>query len=243
MSGDFSLSSTTTLTLAAGSTTSAGEVAVTANGNTVHSPNKSVTVSGTAAGGHGVSNPPNATLTLEDDETLPTVALALTPTSISETDGISTVTATLSGVSSEAVTVTVAAAAVASTGAVSGDFTLSTAATLTLAAGSTVSAGEVTVTANGNDVDAANKSVTVSGTAAGGNRVANPSNVTLTLTDDDTAGVSVSPATSTTNPAGDDGVGGDGDLHGGVGQASPRGTWSSTWRARTRTRARRRRRS
>ena len=199
VSGDFSLSSTTTLTLAAGSTTSAGEVAVTANGNTVHSPNKSVTVSGTAAGGHGVSNPPNATLTLEDDETLPTVALALTPTSISETDGISTVTATLSGVSSEAVTVTVATTAVASTGAVSGDFALSTATKLTIAAGSTTSAGEVTVTANGNDVDAANKSVTVSGTAAGGNRVANPSNVTLTLTDDDTAGVSVSPATSTTN--------------------------------------------
>ena len=199
VSGDFSLSSTTKLTLAAGATTSAGLVTVTANGNTVDSPNKSVTVSGTAAGGHGVSNPPNATLTLEDDDDLPTVALALTPTSISETDGISTVTATLSGVSSEAVTVTVAAAAVASTGAVSGDFTLSTAATLTLAAGSTTSAGTVTVTANGNDVDAANKSVTVSGTAAGGNRVANPSNVTLTLTDDDTAGVSVSPATSTTN--------------------------------------------
>ena len=54
--------------------------------------------------------PPDATLTLEDDETLPTVVLLLTPTSISGTGGVPTVTATLSGVSSEAVTATVAAA-------------------------------------------------------------------------------------------------------------------------------------
>ena len=197
VSGDFALSTATTLTLAAGATTSAGLVTVTANGNAVDSPNKSVTVSGTAAGGNSVANPPAVTLTLEDDDALPTVALALTPSSISETGGISTVTATLSGPSSEAVTVTVAASAVSP--AVAGDFTLSAATTLTLAAGQTTSAGLVTVTANGNDVDAANKSVTVSGTATGGNSVANPSAATLTLTDDDTAGVSVSPSTSTTN--------------------------------------------
>ncbi len=183
VAGDFTLSTATTLTFAAGSTTSAGLVTVTANGNVVDSPNKSVTVSGTAAGGHGVAAPPDVTLTLEDDDALPTVALALSDTSISETGGISTVTATLSGPSSAAVTVTVAAAAGA--GAVTADFTLSTATTLTIAAGATTSAGEVTVTANGNAVDSPNKSMTVSGTAAGGNGVANPPNVTLTLTDDD----------------------------------------------------------
>ncbi len=183
VAADFDLSSATTLTFAAGATTSAGLVTVTANGNVVDSPNKSVTVSGTAAGGNGVVNPPNVTLTLEDDDALPTVALALSASSITETGGISTVTATLSGPSSAAVTVTVAAAAGA--GAVAGDFTLSTAATLTFAAGSTTSAGVVTVTANGNAVDSPNKSVTVSGTAAGGNNVANPPNVTLTLEDDD----------------------------------------------------------
>ena len=180
---DFSLGAATTLTIAAGSTTSAGTVTVTANGNTVDSPNKSVTVSGTATGGNGVANPADATLTITDDETLPTVALVLTPNSISETGEVSTVTATLSGASSAAVTVTVAAAA--GTGAMSGDFDLSTATTLTIAAGATTSTGSVTVTANGNDVDSPNKSVTVSGTAAGGNNVANPSNATLTLEDDD----------------------------------------------------------
>ena len=194
---DFTLSTATTLTLAAGATTSAGLVTVTANGNDVDAANKSVTVSGTAAGGNSVADPPDVTLTLEDDDALPTVALVLTPSSISETGGVSTVTATLSGPSSAAVTVTVAAAAVSP--AVAGDFTLSAATTLTLAAGATTSTGAVTVTANGNDVDAPNKSVTVSGTAAGGNSVANPSAATLTLSDDDTAGVSVSPATSTTS--------------------------------------------
>ena len=184
VAADFTLSTTATLTFVANATTSTGLVTVTANGNDVDSPNKSVTVSGTAAGGNGVANPPNVTLTLEDDDALPTVALALTPTSISETNGVSTVIATLSGPSSEVVTVTVAASA--GTGAVAGDFTLSTATTLTLAAGSTTSAGTVTVTANGNAVDSPNKSVTVSGAAAGGNGVSNPSNVTLTLTDDET---------------------------------------------------------
>ena len=183
VAADFGLSAAKTLTIAAGATVSAGTVTVTANGNDVHSGDKSVTVSGTAAGGNGVANPDNETLTLTDDEMLPTVTLSLSPTSISETGGVSSVTATLSGKSSEAVVVTVAA--VAGTDAVAADFDLSTAKTLTIAAESTASAGDVTVTANGNMVDSPNKSVTVSGTVAGGNGVVNPNNVTLTLTDDD----------------------------------------------------------
>ena len=154
---------------------------VTANGNTVDSPDKSVTVSGTAAGGNGVANPPNATLALEDDDARPTALLVLTPSAITETGGVSTVTATLSGPSSGAVTVTVAAAAVSP--AVSGDFALSTAKTLTIAAGAMASTGTVTVTAN--DVGWPDKSVTVSGTATGGNGVASPPNATLTLGYDD----------------------------------------------------------
>ena len=189
--GDFTRSGTT-LTIAAGATASTGTVTVRANGNDVDSPDKSVMVSGTAAGGNGVADPSDVTLTLEDDEALPTVSLVLAPTSITETNGVATVTATLAGRSSEAVTVTVGAA-------VSGDFALSTATTLTIAAGSTASTGTVTVTAEPNDVDAADRSATVSGTAAGGNGVADPSGVTLILTDDDTAGVAVSPSTSATS--------------------------------------------
>ena len=183
VAADFALSTAKTLTIAAGNTTSAGDVTVTANGNDVHSGDKSVTVSGTVTGGNGVAAPSSLTLTLTDDETLPTVTLALSASSISETGGVSSVTATLSGKSSQAVTVTVAAAA--GTGAVAADFALSAAKTLTIAAGSTTSAGDVTVTANGNDVDSPDKQVTVSGTVTGGNNVADPSSLTLTLTDDD----------------------------------------------------------
>ena len=57
--------------------------------------------------------------------TRPTVTLALSPTWILENGGVSTVTATLSGASSEAVTVTVSATPVAP--AASGDYMLSTA--------------------------------------------------------------------------------------------------------------------
>ena len=96
--------------------------------------------------------------------------------------GPTTVTATLSGVSSEAVTLTVSAAPVLP--AVADDFTLSDNTTLTIAAsGATASTGTVTITAVDNDVDAPEKQVTVSATAAGGNGVANPTDETLTITD------------------------------------------------------------
>ena len=177
------MSSNTTLTIAAGSTSSTGAVTITARDNDVDAPNKSVIVSGTANGG-GVTNPADQTLTITDDEDLPTVALTLDPTSISESGSgnTSTITATLSGKSHEAVTVEVEAAP--GTDTLATDYELSSNTTLTIAAGSTSSTGAVTITAVDNDVDAPNKSVTVSGTASGGG-VANPTAQTLTIADDE----------------------------------------------------------
>ena len=182
VAGDFTQTGTL-LTIAAGATVSTGLVTVTGADNDVDAANKTVTVSGTASGGHGVAAPANATLTLADDEATPTAALVLMPASISENGGLSTVTATLSHPTTEATTLTVAAAAVSP--AVSGDFTLSSTTTLTLAAGATTSTGLVTVTANNNAVASGSKQVRVSATAAGGRGVANPSNATLALRDDD----------------------------------------------------------
>ena len=191
VAGDFTISTNKELSIAAGSTSSTGTVTITAVNNSVDAPNKTVTVSGAASGG-GVSDPSNQTLTITDDDGAPTVTLALTPSSISENGGSSTVTATLSGASSAAVTVTVSASAVSP--AVAGDFTISTNKELTIAAGSTSSTGTVTITAVDNSVDAPNKTVTVSGTASGGG-VSDPSNQTLTITDDDgTIALSVTPA-------------------------------------------------
>ena len=203
VASDFTVTTNKTLTIAAGVTTSAGTVTITAVDNDVDAPNKSVTVSAVASGG-GVANPDNQTLTINDDEGVPTATLVLTPASISESGATnsSTVKATLSGKSNAAVTLTVATAAGANTAAA--DFTLSATTTLTIAAGATTSAGAVTITAVDNDVDAPNKSVTVSATASGGG-VANPADQTLTITDDEgTPTVTLVLTPTTIDESGDD---------------------------------------
>ena len=113
----------------------------------------------------------------------PTVTLQLMPTSISENGGSATVTARLSHTSGATTTVTVSATAV--TPAVAGDFTLSANKTLMVEAGQPTSTETVTITANNNDVDAPNKTVMVMGTATNSTGVTGPSNVTLTIRDDD----------------------------------------------------------
>ncbi len=180
-SSDFTQSGTT-LTIAAGSTSSTGRVTIAAQNNDVDTPNKHVTVSGSVSGGNGVSAPADQTLTITDDEATPTVTLVLTSNEISENAGSSTVTATLSGTSSQAVTVTVSTSAVSP--ATSTDFT-QTGAVLEIAAGATTSTGTVTIAAHDNDVDAPDKTVTVNGSVSGGNDVSDPAAVTLTITDDE----------------------------------------------------------
>ena len=113
-----------------------------------------------------------------DSNDLPTVTLAVTPNSIAENDGEATVTADLSGQSTEAVTLTV------TTPSMPADYTQS-GMTLTIAAGETTSTGLVTITAVDNLVDAPDKRVTVSATATGGHGVRDPPAETLTITDDD----------------------------------------------------------
>ena len=182
VSGDFTISSNKTLAIAAGQTSSTGAVTITGVDNGVDAPDKSVTVSATVSGGDGVSAPSSRTLTITDDEGAPTVTLNLSPSSIGEDGGTAKVTASLSGPSSEAVTLTVSASPVPP--AVSGDFTVTSNRTLTIAAGSTRSTGAVTITGVDDDVDAPDKSVTVSAAASGGG-VSPPSSRTLTITDDD----------------------------------------------------------
>lgn len=90
-----------------------------------------------------------ATLSAASLEFTPAVTLVLTPASIDEdggtTSGVSTVTATLSGESSHAVTLAVAAAP--GSGATASDYTLSDSTRLTIAAGSRTSTGTVPIRA------------------------------------------------------------------------------------------------
>ena len=193
--GDFTLSSAKTLTIAAGATASAGTVTVAAVDDTKDAPDKSVTVSAAVSGSSGVAAPSARTLTITDDDAAPAVTLTLAPSSVSENGGVSTVTATLSHPSSATTTVTVTA--------VSGFYTAGTDATIVIAAGATSNASD---TATVNAVDDAidnvvNRAVTVTGTAANAQAIAESETMTvtgasLTLADDDTAGFAASPSTS-----------------------------------------------
>ena len=127
------------------------------------------------------------TVTITDDEAAPEVTLVLNPDSIAEDDGTSTVTATLSSAITEPFTVTVAVEPNAP--AVAEDFVLS-GGTLSFAAETTESTGEVTITAVNNDVDQADKTLQISGTASL-EAVAAPGDVTLTIEDDDEASSTV----------------------------------------------------
>ena len=138
------------------------------------------------------------------NETPLRVALELDPDSIAENGEVSIVTATMVPSTSPApaeLTVTVTAEAVSP--AVAADFDLS-GTTLTIASGATTSTGTVTITAVDNDVVAADKMVTVSGTVSGSPDVsATASPVTLTIqNDDDPAPVQTPPklARVTTKP-------------------------------------------
>ncbi len=183
---DYTAPDPLSVTIAPGSATAS--IVVPIKGDEIDEENETIVVT--------LSTPTNATVstvqgagtatgTITDDEGTPTVTLALSPTAIGEsgTANRSTVTASLSSVSSDAVTLMVSAAPV--TPAVAGDFALSADKTLTIAAGSRSSTGVVTVTAVDNDVDAANRTVTVSATVMGGHGVAAPADVSLTIRDDD----------------------------------------------------------
>ncbi len=180
--GDFTLSTAATLTFAANTTVSAGLVTVTAVNNATDAPDKSVTVSGTASDSLGRTNdPPSVTLAITDDDGAPGVTLAVNPASIAEPSGVSTVTATLSGPSSEPSTVTVTA--------VSGAYTAGTDATIVIAAGATTAASDTaTITVVNDDLHHGNagRSATVTGTLTNGQGAGAVTGAALTITDDET---------------------------------------------------------
>ena len=121
--------------------------------------------------------------------TAPSVFLGLEPAAVAENGAATTVTATVSPASDTAFTVTVSAAPVDP--AMASDFRLSTNTTLSFAANATKSTGIVTVTAVDNDVKAADKQVTVSGSVTGNDSIPDPNDVTLLILDDERAAVSL----------------------------------------------------
>ena len=96
---DFTLSSATTLTIAAGATASTGTVTITAVDNAVDAPDKTVTVSGAASGGNAVED---RILTLVDDEETPSFSVAGTTVDEGE---VATFVVSRSGAAGNAVSV------------------------------------------------------------------------------------------------------------------------------------------
>ena len=192
--GDYDTVNDFNITLPAGKESVSHDLPLTLTSNDGDEPDESVTVTGELAG----VTVKGTTITIKDNDPTPTVTLVLTPASINESGATnaSTVTATMDGKSSEAVTLTVSATPIIP--AVAGDLTLSENTTLTIPAKSQASTGVVTITAVDNKVDAADKTVTIAASATGGNGLVQaPEYKTLTITDDDTRGITVSKATLT----------------------------------------------
>ena len=178
------------ISIAAGTLANTGTFTLSPTQDTVDEPDETVRVDGaTTVPGFMVTG---TTLEIMDDDGLPAVTLSLSSTSIPEDGGVATVAASLSHASSAATTVAVSVSADPPT--VAGDYTLSANTTLTITAGETASTGTVTVTGVDNDVDAADKTVTVKGAAGNTAGISGPSDAILTLLDDDTRGVTVSKA-------------------------------------------------
>ena len=182
LEGDLRLSSPT-LTIPAGVRASAGQVVVTAVDNDVDAPDKSLKVGAAAHNLQGVAGDPEALpVVVADDETAPAVSLVLSPAAIVENGGKSSVTARLDHPSSAATTVSVA------TDPAAADWFTRGGTTLTIAAGRLASAGAVRINAVDNDVDADDRTVSVTGTAANTQGVAgDPPAQTLTVEDDEKA--------------------------------------------------------
>ena len=172
-----------TLSFAAGATESTGSVSVRTVDDHVHTGERTVIVSGTVSATAGVTAPPDAVLSVLDDDAppTPTVTLLLRPDSIGEDGGTSTVTATVSPASPEPFTVTVSAVPVAP--ADDGDIILE-GTVLSFAAEAAESTGQVTITAVDNDEDAPDRTITVSG-AVSLQTVAAPADAILRIVDDE----------------------------------------------------------
>ena len=180
----FTVSDNKMLTIAAGDTESSGLVTVTAVADTVDGPNKVVRVAAEmVSGGLEVKEPDARFLTIVDDDRLPTLTLALNPATVGEDGGVTEVTASLSGVTAEAIEAWVTVAPIDPMR--SGDYTLSDEPVLTIAANTTSSTGTVTITARDNDVHGGDKQAWVGATVSGGNGVADPEQVKLTIDDDE----------------------------------------------------------
>ena len=178
---NYALSFNTTLTIAAGSTTSTGTVTIQAVDDAIDAPSRSVIVAGQASSSIAVVQPESQLLTITDDDDPPTQAtLELSFTEVNEAGGATLVTVTadqLGSASSEATELTIS---VDPGTASSNDFTAVPDFTLTIAPAQTSGTATFRMIPVNDAMDEPDETVTVSGTG-----LPTVVSATLTIVDDD----------------------------------------------------------
>ena len=180
VSGDYTLSANTTLTIPADSLTSTGVVTITAVDNAVDALDKQVTVSATAANDQGITAPENVTLTITDDDA---PSLSIGDASVAEGDEGESATLTFTVTLDPAATLPVTADWATSDGTATAgaDYT---AGSGTLTFGTGEDSKTVTVTVTGDDADEPNETLMVTLSNESGATLADATG-TGTITDDD----------------------------------------------------------
>ena len=159
---DFSAVTNVTVTIAGGATSGTATFDLVPLDDNIDEPDETVIVSGTTTASDLTVEPADGvTLTIEDDEAPPVISLILTPESISENGGASTVTAQLSHPSSEAVRVGAYMLYPHLYDGIVADWSPNR--YLTFAAEQTASTGVVTIAAIDNEVDNPDRVVPIKG--------------------------------------------------------------------------------
>lgn len=189
---DYSLS-TTTISIASGQTS--GSLTATAINDSVYEGNEAFTASITSVTGGGASASSTAsdtTVTIIDDETVPTVTISASPASIVENGGVSVVTAVLNNASYQNVDVNFSFSGTATNNT---DYTRS-GTSVTINAGST--SGSISITAINDATYEGNETVVVDVSSVTNGTENGTQQVTITILDDETQPV-VNMSSSTTS--------------------------------------------
>lgn len=164
------------ITIPAGNLTASGTITVT-NDN-LYEGNETVIIDISSVTNGTENGTQQKTVTINDDDTAPTVTLTTGTSAIAETSGSTTVTATLSAVSGLPVTVNLGLTGTATT---TTDYTLAT--TITIPAGST--SANITLAAVGDALDESNETVIIDITSVTNGTESGTQQQTVSITDDD----------------------------------------------------------
>ena len=178
ITNDFTLS-TTSIVIAAGNTT--GTATLTAAQDALDETNETVTIEITGVTNGTENGTQEVSSSITDDDAAPTVTLSQSTTAFAEAAGTNTITATLSAVSGQDVTVTVGVK-VGGTATITNDFTLST-TSIVIAAGNTT--GTATLTAVQDALDETDETVTIEITGVANGTEDGTQEVASSITDDD----------------------------------------------------------